>query len=93
MSETISTNQHFYTKDFNGYRNTEDNFVANQELTVTITLNEYRSLISENATYDKKVTELYSKNHDYMSQIERLKEKIYKLQNEDDEEDNNDHII
>ncbi len=54
MAENIKTEQHYYTKDFSGYRNEEDNFVANQELTVTITLNEYRKLIEIKAVKDKK---------------------------------------
>ncbi|HCE4016407.1 TPA: hypothetical protein NER88_000923, partial [Staphylococcus aureus] len=52
MAENIKTEQHYYTKDFSGYRNEEDNFVANQELTVTITLNEYRKLIEIKAVKD-----------------------------------------
>lgn len=54
MTENIKTEQHYYTKDFSGYRNEEDNFVANQELTVTITLNEYRKLIEIKAVKDKE---------------------------------------
>ncbi|HCD9184932.1 TPA: hypothetical protein NEG45_002675 [Staphylococcus aureus] len=54
MAENIKTEQHYYTKDFSGYRNEEDNFVANQELTVTITLNEYRKLIEIKAVKDKE---------------------------------------
>lgn len=54
MAKNIKTEQHYYTKDFSGYRNEEDNFVANQELTVTITLNEYRKLIEIKAVKDKE---------------------------------------
>ena len=28
MAENIKTEQHYYTKDFSGYRNEEDNFVG-----------------------------------------------------------------
>ncbi|MGT2397974.1 hypothetical protein ACVPOR_09530 [Staphylococcus aureus] len=95
MTENIKTEQHYYTKDFSGYRNEEDNFVANQELTVTITLNEYRKLIEIKAVKDK---ERYlqggsagkRKNEKLEKENIKLKNKIYELQNEEDNKEDED---
>lgn len=88
MSE-IKTGEHYYTKEFGGYKNSEDNFVARQELTVTITLNEYRELIGNKAIMDKKISDvqsekykLSSKNNDLEKENSSLKEKLFDLQNE-----------
>ncbi|HDC6153606.1 TPA: hypothetical protein O8454_002746 [Staphylococcus aureus] len=94
MTENIKTEQHYYTKDFSGYRNEEDNFVANQELTVTITLNEYRKLIEikgvkdkEEDTYRGKYFAEERKNEKLEKENIKLKNKIYELQNEEDNEE------
>ncbi|HCY6608110.1 TPA: hypothetical protein O1225_002206 [Staphylococcus aureus] len=93
MTENIKTEQHNYTKDFSGYRNEEDNFVANQELTVTITLNEYRKLIEIKAVKDKEDTyrgKYFAeerKNEKLEKENIKLKNKIYELQNEEDNEE------
>lgn len=93
MAENIKTEQHYYTKDFSGYRNEEDNFVANQELTVTITLNEYRKLIEIKAVKDKEEDTYRGK---YFAEERKTKigkrkyktkNKIYELQNEEDNEE------
>ncbi|EIE3644935.1 TPA: hypothetical protein I1629_001590 [Staphylococcus pseudintermedius] len=87
MSE-ISTTNHYYTNDFGNYNLSEDNFVANQELTVTITLNEYRDLISEKAKSKQKIDDARNdyykerdKNRKFEEEVKSLKQKIYKLQN------------
>ncbi|WP_353457599.1 hypothetical protein [Staphylococcus coagulans] len=84
----INTTNHYYTKDFDAYKQTEDNFVANQELTVTITLNEYRNLITEKAGFEQKIDktrnqyfEERNKVDELEKEIKSLKEKIYNLQN------------
>ncbi|MDR5603939.1 hypothetical protein RCO12_10890 [Staphylococcus coagulans] len=84
----INTTNHYYTKDFDAYKQTEDNFVANQELTVTITLNEYRNLITEKAGFEQKIDktrnqyyEKCNKVDELEEEIKSLKEKIYNLQN------------
>src|SRR5699024_2127300 len=96
MSETIKTTEHYYTKEFNNYNNTEDNFVANQELTITITLNEYRKLIETSATKDTKIEEARSsrwkaerERDEAKKEIAELKNKIYELQNPDEEMEKN----
>ncbi|EGQ3625363.1 hypothetical protein I0584_001690 [Staphylococcus pseudintermedius] len=87
MSE-ISTTNHYYTKGFGNYNLSEDNFVANQELTVTITLNEYRDLISEKAKSKQKIDDARNdyykerdKNRKFEEEVKSLKQKIYELQN------------
>ena len=88
MSETIKTTEHYYTKEFNSYNNSENNFVANQELTITITLNEYRKLIQEVARKEADIEEAKREKwkaqnvkSDLEKEIETLKDKIYQLQN------------
>lgn len=78
----MSENQHYYTKNFGSYGNSEDNFVTNQEITVTITLREYRSLVSENAKYETALSELISKNLKHKLEVEKLKEKLHDKEDE-----------
>jgi cell division protein FtsB len=88
MTEQMTTAQTYYTKDFNDYSNTQDNFVANQELTVTITLNEYRKLVGSSAVTEKRISEANSEKYKAQREIEKLnkenselKAKVYELQN------------
>lgn len=81
MAENIKTEQHYYTKDFSGYRNEEDNFVANQELTVTITLNEYRKLIEIKAVKDKEEDTYRGKYFAEERKNEKLEKENIKLKN------------
>lgn len=100
MSETVKTEQVYYTKDFDNYTNSENNFVVNQELTVTITLNEYRKLISDVALSTKKIDsakhELFvsqQENEKLKSEIKDLKDRLLAKSvqpNSDEEDDNND---
>ena len=50
-------------------------FVVENELTVTITLSEYRSLISSKAASDARISSLYSENHRLQTELKELKEK------------------
>ena len=91
MSEQTANQPVFYTKDFGTYSNSENNFVANQELTVTVTLNEYRELVKEVALADAKNQKANSEKYDAQRDVERLtkentelKTKIYELQNATD---------
>lgn len=61
MTEKISNSPVYYTKDFNDWGGDQDNFVTNQELTVTITLNEYRDLIQDSAKNKAEINELEAK--------------------------------
>ena len=86
MENLINGEKHYYTKDFSSYSQTTDNFVANQELTVTITLNEYRDLIKWKAETEKALSEANSnywaerkEKEKLEKQVEELKEKVYEL--------------
>lgn len=90
MSETIKTHEHYYTKEFGKYYsdNPEDNFVANQELTVQITLNEYRNLIKEKTESSSKLSnerselsKLRNEKEILEEEVKELKNKVYVLQN------------
>ena len=65
-----------------------NNFVAPQELTVTITLSEYRELVGRDATrkaeIDKANNDKYDRdceNKNLREEVARLKAEIYELQN------------
>lgn len=64
------------------------NFIAPQEITVTITLAEYRELVTKVATRDADVSKAESDRYERNKKIEalekenaELKAKIYELQN------------
>lgn len=86
MSDAIKTQPVFYTKEFDTYNNSQNNFVANQELTVNITLNEYRDLIEKNATRQKAIEEAkdqyykaYRENEALKNENSELKSKLVDL--------------
>lgn len=88
MAESVSNQQFYYTKEFSSYGSSEDNFVTNQELTVTITLNEYRSLVGKNSSSESVISKLKSDCWKSSSEIKQLieennelKAKIFELQN------------
>lgn len=53
-----------------------DDFVAPRELTVTITLNEYRSLVMAKGAYDKTIDDLRTKNYKLEQQVQTLTNKL-----------------
>lgn len=53
-----------------------DDFVAPRELTVTITLNEYRSLVMAKGAYDKTIDDLRNKNYKLEQQVQTLTNKL-----------------
>ncbi len=59
-----------------------NDFAIPGEITVTITLNEYRALISANAISEKKISELNSKLYDEQAKASALKKEREKLVNE-----------
>lgn len=84
--ESISEEVQVLSKKMNKWNAPEDNFVATGEITVTITLSEYRNLIKEKATKDAEIQELRSSKYSADEQtkaakaeIAELKEQIVKL--------------
>lgn len=59
-----------------------NDFAIPGEITVTITLNEYRALVSANAISEKKISELNSKLYDAQGKASALKQEREKLVNE-----------
>jgi len=56
-----------------------DNFTAPNELTVTITLNEYRSLVSGCATSSERVRKAEDDKWERLNEITSLKKKVNEL--------------
>ena len=68
-----------------GYRQ-EDNFIIEGELTVTITLNEYRELVSAKAIKEDAERKLRNEKYTIENEIKKLKEQIVKLTTETEED-------
>lgn len=75
-------------KKLEGYGWEKKDFLAGQELTVTITLGEYRELVASKATADQtvqasreKVVKLEAELKEAKAEAERLKAENYDLQN------------
>ncbi|OQA51465.1 MAG: hypothetical protein BWY47_00110 [Bacteroidetes bacterium ADurb.Bin302] len=89
MENTI-TNNVVLEKKMDCYNNNNlDNFTAPQELTVTVTLHEYRNLVEEVATkkqdIEKANRDKYERdceNRKLKEEVAKLKEKIYNLRSE-----------
>ena len=64
-------------KKLRDYGNNQD-FVAPRELTVTITLNEYRSLVMAKGMNDKTIEDLRNKNYELEQKVQTLMHKLYK---------------
>lgn len=86
MENTNITNTVLEEK-LSGYSNNLDNFTAPQELTVTITLNEYRHLVSAVATakvdIDKANQDKFTRdqeNRKLNEEVAGLKAKLYEMQ-------------
>lgn len=88
MENTVVTNT-VLDKKLDGYGADSklQNFVAPQEITVTITLSEYRELVSKVATrdadIDKANTEKWKRddeNKKLKAEVSELKAKLYELQ-------------
>ena len=64
-------------KKLRDYGNHQD-FVAPRELTVTITLSEYRSLVMAKGMNDKTIENLRNKNYELEQKVQTLIHKLYK---------------
>lgn len=66
-------------KKLDDYNAKKGDFLAPQELTVTITLSEYRALVSSDATREKAINEANSEMWKYRNENEKLKEEVAEL--------------
>jgi len=64
-------------KKLRDYGNHQD-FVAPRELTVTITLSEYRSLVMAKGVNDKTIENLRNRNYELEQKVQTLIHKLYK---------------
>ena len=65
-----------------------NNFVVSQELTVTITLREYRELVENKASADKRIHEEYTKRIETERENKELRKRIEKRSTKLLEDDN-----
>ena len=59
-----------------------DDFIASQEITVTITLREYRELVSNNATREHEISKANSDKYERETQIKTLEQRVKALEDE-----------
>ena len=69
-------------KKIGNYDTNYKNFVAPTEITVTITLEEYRTLVANNATRDKDIDAANKDKYNREVEIKNLKEENAKLKGE-----------
>lgn len=77
--ENISEEVQVLSKKMNKWNNPEDNFVATGEITVTITLSEYRDLVKEKATKGTEIQELRDSEYAAKEQLKAAKAEIAEL--------------
>lgn len=95
MENTV-TNNVVLDKKLDGYVSSSElhNFIAPQEITVTITISEYRDLVKRVATaqtdIDKANADGWARedeNKKLRNEVAELKAKIYELQNKEEKSD------
>ena len=59
-----------------------DDFIASQEITVTITLREYRELVSNNATREHEINKANSDRYERETKIKTLEQRVKALEDE-----------
>lgn len=77
--ESISEETQVLAKKMSKWDSPEDNFAATGEITVTITLSEYRDLIKEKATKEMKIQELRNSEYAANEQLKAAKAEIAEL--------------
>lgn len=80
--ENTSTINTVLEKKLDSYSSSNNDFVAAQEITVTITLNEYRDLVSFKAVGQKKIDEANSDKYTRDTENAKLREEIAALKAE-----------
>lgn len=88
MAESVNVTSTILDKKIEHYDWRSKDFVAEGELTITITLDEYRSLIASDATKEQAITKANADKYERDAENARLKEendalraKVYELQN------------
>lgn len=85
MDNTINTNTNIVLdkkfEDAYYYDNRLDNFKAPHELTVEITLREYRHLIATKAAHDGEMSKARKDTHDLNDQLKELQRQYNELKN------------
>ena len=80
--ENISVKDVVLEKKMSEYSHNENNFVASQELTVTITLAEYRDLIEKAATRNEAIAAAEADKYTRNNENDRLKKEVADLKAE-----------
>ena len=80
--ENVSVKDVVLEKKMDNYGHNEDNFVASQELTVTVTLSEYRKLVSSDATRSEAIKKAESDKYEREQEIKSLKAQVEALKAE-----------
>ena len=80
--ENITTKDVILDKKMDGYSFEKRDFVASGEITVTITLGEYRRLIADNATAQQRIDKANEDKYKRDAENDALKEENSKLKAE-----------
>lgn len=81
--ENTSTINAVLEKKLDGYYNSDiKDFVAPQEITVTITLKEYRDLVEKNATREEAIRKAESNKYERDQENSKLREEVASLKAE-----------
>mgnify|MGYP001252536907 CR=1 FL=1 len=78
----LEINEELFKAKNGGEYNRNDisnDFAIPGEITVTITLNEYRALVSANAISEKRISDLKSERYDAQAEVNTLKQEREKL--------------
>lgn len=68
-----------YGKEMIGYCENKHDYIGQDEITVTITLAEYRDLVEKNAARQQEINKINDKVNEKDREIQRLKEKIERM--------------
>lgn len=80
--ENTSTINAVLEKKLDSYSSNNKDFVAPQEITVTITLNEYRDLVERNATREEAIKKAEANKYERDQENSKLREEVAALKAE-----------